>query len=136
MRDRMRDKEPGLTLIEVVAAITLLATTVTALLAVQSRSLAQLHAAHQREKAASLATDLVARCRCGALEPTGEGIFANDPGWSWTRSALPYTDATTTDLMQVTLTVSHTDVHGAATEVIRYVWLERAKGEHDVARTQ
>lgn len=115
-------RKTALTLIEVVAALALLAGVATLLLTAQGRSLEQLRATGRQERAAALADALLARWR---LEPGGaavplEGAFDEWPGWHWRRRVAPCTIA---ELDEVSLTIYLRD---GATEqdLLSYTWFE------------
>ncbi len=79
-------KRPALTLIEVVAALALLATVVASVLVAQTRSMQQIRQADQRRKAAELAESLLTQWRLNqtALDSPAQGTFSEE-GWSWKR---------------------------------------------------
>jgi len=88
---RKMTKARGLSLIEVVASLVLLATVVTSLLMAQSRSLAQLRATQEREKASVLAGELLVAWEIAPREWTDheEGVFDGDASWRWARTSRP-----------------------------------------------
>ena len=114
----------GLSLIEVVASLVLIATVVTSLLAAHARSLAQVKATRLRETADRATHELIASW---AVETPGErlwieGRFADLPGWHWTRAVRPYDPPNHEDLNEVTLTI-YAEV--STTAMGTYTWLER-----------
>ncbi len=118
----------GMSLIEVVASLLLIATTATALLVAHGRSLEQLKATVHQETAASLAGELIASWK---IEPPGAasnlaGGCESHPSWRWTRVAQPYADVAHLQLWEVTLTLYRTDEKGNVHALRTYSWLERS----------
>ena len=115
----------ALTLIEVVASLVLLATTATALLLAQGRSLEQLRAVREQHMASKLARELITHWKLEPPAPTTamEGSFGARAGWRWTRHSQPYGLAKVKPLWQVTLTVHKRD-HKGENAVSSYTWLE------------
>src|SRR5262249_5208708 len=113
------------TLVEVVAAVVLLATVVTTLLTVQVRTLQQMQDVREQALAADLAHDLIAQW---ALQPKGfvppsEGTFETQPGWRWIRQSTPWAGATTLKLNELTLSVIRCDAN-VERIVTTLTWLE------------
>lgn len=116
----------ALTLIEVVAALTLVATSVTALLAAQGRSLEQLRSAQELETAATLARELIIQWRLDPLVvPPLEGEFIENPKWRWRRKVGATTDHRATDLQEIMLTIYRRDNRGVEQRITSYIWLEK-----------
>lgn len=117
----------ALTLIEVVASLVLVATTVTALLAASGRSLEQLHSAREQQTASVLAKELINQwiLEAPAEGEATEGHFHGYPGWRWTRQSAPYPWLTETTLEELTLTIHRLDGQGHDRVVAAYTWLER-----------
>lgn len=122
-----RNCKNALTLIEVVASLVLLATTVTALLATHSRSLQQLTNINQQETAASLAQELITEWQLdeSESEPPPEGNFKHKPGWRWVRDVIPYEPTYTNKINQITLKLFYQRDHEESEIVTRITWLER-----------
>lgn len=123
----------GLVLIEVVAALALLASTATLLLVAHGRSLTQLHSTNQQETAARLAEELLTAWKLENADTTlaGEGSFAQSAGWRWTRTVKPYEGAPNSDVVEITLTVLHTK--GTQERVLAtYTWLEHRRAPKNV----
>ena len=123
---RKTSKERGLSLIEVVASLVLLATVVTSLLLAQSRSLAQLRATREREKADVLAGELLTAWKIEPREWPAheEGGFDGDSSWRWARTSRPYPLTRGLALRQVAVRLWHRDATGE--RVVReLIWLER-----------
>lgn len=115
----------GLTLIEVVAALVLTATTVTALLMAQTRSLTQLHIIRQQKIAADLAHELIRQWQLqpDELSRSADGSFDVRPGWTWERRATPSPLAGA--LNEVTLTIYGPTDDVLRTLLVTYTWLEK-----------
>jgi hypothetical protein len=79
-------KRPALTLIEVVAAVTLLATVAASVLVAQSRSMRMIHRADARRKAAEFAESLVTQWRLEKtpLDTPDQGNLGEHK-WIWKR---------------------------------------------------
>jgi Tfp pilus assembly protein PilV len=123
-------KARGLSLIEVVASLVLVGTTVTALLEAHGRSLDQLHAIRTQQSASSLARELINQWK---LDPAAgrlavEDTFPSRSGWRWTRIALPFGSASQVELQEVTLRIYQTDGQGREKLVTSYTWLEKLDG--------
>ena len=116
----------GLTLIEVVASLVLVATTVSALLLAQSRSLQQLSATRHQERAAALANDLIRGWKVAPVTQgqTVEGTFESQPGWRWRREIQPSPDSRHLNLIDVTLAIYRLDGTGRERVIARYTWIE------------
>ncbi len=102
-------------LIEVVAALALLGTTIVAILVVRSRSLVQLQTAGERLQATQLARELITDWRLRQINVTrddhGEFEFEPEPGpgpgsgWSWRRSVSSVVVADKAELTLITLEI-------------------------------
>jgi Tfp pilus assembly protein PilV len=117
-------------LIEVVAALALLGTTIVAILVVRSRSLVQLQTAGDRLQAAHLARELIADWRLRQTNVTRDdrGEFESEPGpglgpgWSWRRSVSSVVVAGSVEMKLITLDIVCRD--GSNEVVASYPWLE------------
>ncbi len=118
----------GLSLIEVVASLLLIATTAAALLVAHGRSLAQLGDIRTQETAATLARELVTQWKLDPPEPAAEmhGRVETQPTWRWTRTAKPYGDAMPPPLWEVTLTIHRPGDGGSDHMIKTLTWLERS----------
>lgn len=122
----------GLTLVEVIAALALLATVISAVLAAQVRSMNQVHRADQQRHAAELAEALLTQWRLDGqrVDEPGQGTWA-EPGWSWLREvrrehiamARP-AGATGPEMTAVRLAIRHERDTGTPAEVYSVSWLE------------
>ena len=116
------------TLIEVVAALALLSTTLVFLLAAQQRGLQRLAESREQETAAQMARELIAewRLQSKGFRAGGDGIFPVASAWRWTRTEEPFGHTEGTRLRQVTLAVFHEQEPRLPnpTPVVSYVWLE------------
>jgi hypothetical protein len=112
----------ALTLIEVVAALSLIAGTATVLLTLQGRCIQQLRAAHDRERAAHYAAELVGSWR---LNPAPPGILEATIGdeFRWRRTERDYPTSTNL-LREVTLVVFRVGLDHRETPLATYAWLE------------
>ena len=115
-------------LIEVVAALALLGSTIVAILAVRSRSLVQLQTAGDRLQATHLARELIADWRLRQIDVTRDdhGEFESEPGpgsgWSWRRSVSSVVVADKAEMTLVTLEIVRRN--GGNEVVASYPWLE------------
>lgn len=117
----------GFSLVESVAALTLLATTVTVLLSAQGKSLEQWRGMRQSAQAERLAQALIAE---GRLQPDSfrrqtEGLFAEAQGWGWTKRSKPYVEVNSTELEEFTLSVYLSGENGQRRVLFSVTWLER-----------
>ncbi len=115
-------------LIEVVAALALLGTTIVAILVVRSQSLVQLQTAGDRLQAAHLARELITdwRLRQANVTRDDHGEFESEPGpgpgCSWRRRVSSVVVADKTEMKLVTLDIVR---RGGSNEVVAsYSWLE------------
>ncbi len=117
----------GLTLIEVVVSLVLLATVATSLLHAQSNALAQIRATEHADTAVGLARELIVSWKMlpETRSIAGEGSFAGEPGWSWSRTVRPYSDTRDLTLTEVMLTIRRTNERGVAHVFAEYTWLEQ-----------
>ena len=126
MRTKRRS---GLTLIEVVASLALLATAVCGILIAHGRVITEWGTIRERHTATALATELVTPWKLdrSSSRTAKEGVCESHADWSWVKSRKPYSAATQLALKEVTLTLTHT---GAIGEPATYswIWLER---EHE-----
>ena len=123
---------PSFTLIEVVASLVLLGTTVVALLSAQTRALQQLRASNWQRQAAHLAEELIAGWALEDHHPATdvEGVFPDHPGWSWRRSVGSLFTGEPAGLIRIQLEVIRTDDLGQSQTMASFVWLEAG---HDPA---
>lgn len=118
----------GLTLIEVVAALVILAVTTTALTVAHARSLEQLRVLRHQETAAMLAEEWLA---ARALEDlpaveSSSGTFEHQPGWRWALAGGPWLpDDGGPALVQRSLEIYRARSEAGEELVRRYTWLER-----------
>lgn len=117
----------GLSLIEVVAALVLLAGCAVTLLTAQGRSLDQLRAVRTQETAAGFARELIASWNLedATTKLASEGYFKAAPGWRWERQVCWYSKGAHGSLQEITLTVYHTKLDREEEVVARYTWIER-----------
>lgn len=120
----------GISLVEVVAALVLTATTLTTLLLVLARTVEQAHVLQHQEKVTACASSLVAAWSQEPPEAT-EGICSTDAALTWRRSQAIRHRVEAADLFEVTLTiVDRTDAQREQT-LLAYTWLERPPEESD-----
>jgi type II secretion system protein I len=129
MTHHARHIRMGLTLVEVLAALALLAGAVTTLLLTQSRTLQQQTTSRQQCEASRLAEALLQQWQLEGedLSLPGEGDFSNQSGWSWRRSVGEQSTGDSTRLLRVHLEI----ICAQATErqtVVEYEWLVGTKG--------
>jgi hypothetical protein len=116
----------ALSLIEVVASLVLLATTITALLLAQSQSLRQVRDIQEQETADVLAGEIMATWRIEERQHSDveDGVFDGRPQWRWERRSQPYPLSHDLALREVVLEVWHHD--GIGDRLVRELtWLER-----------
>ena len=123
---RASNTKRAFTLIEVVASLVLLATTVTALLTTNGRSLEQLRAIREQETASSLAHEWIAIWKLNDTKDhlPMEGRFENHPGWRWPQSVKPYEPTYKLTINEITLTIYHQQPEKPERVVTHYTWLE------------
>lgn len=121
-----RTRARAISLIEVVASLVLVATTVTALLAAHGRSLEQLRATRQQQTAATLARELITEWQIDPLRhgAATQGEFESVQGWRWTRRIVPYPFARGLPLHEVTLRIYRIDANGQERALMTYTWIE------------
>ncbi len=117
----------GLTLIEVVASLVLLAVTVTALLASHARSMEQLTENRRHHLASELARELILTWQ---LDPEGSrdlmaGTFDDHKELRWTKRRAPRPVTARSALDEITLTIYRRDDKGNEEPVASYTWIER-----------
>ena len=114
----------GLSLIEVVASLVLIATVVTSLLVAHARSIEQVKATRLLETADRMTHELMASwwVEAPGEGPWIEGRFEDLPGWHWTRAVRPYDAPNHEDLNEITLTIFG---NVSAVPMGTYTWLER-----------
>ena len=118
-------RRQAISLIEVLASLTLLAVTTAALFAAQGRAWHQLAAAHERNTAADLAQELITSWKLDsavrASSATGE--FPQAAGWHWSREVQPYAQAP--GLLEITLHVHRRQSDSTTLTILTYTWLEK-----------
>ena len=117
---------PALTLVEVLAALVLLAGTVTTLLLAQSRALEQQSATAERNEASRLAEELIQHWRLvdEDLSVDGQGALDAQPGWVWRRWVEEYATDGDAMLVRVHLEVLRVLDRSDPRTVAEYEWLE------------
>ena len=118
--------DQGMTLVEVLAALTILSTLMVTFLVSQSQSLAQQRAANHRRDAAATAEELLAEWRLEELPLTqpARGGFEEMTEWSWRRDVERVRVVGDVEMFRVTLTVERI-THDHRSEVVLNVsWLE------------
>lgn len=123
----------GLTLIEVVASLVLMAGVVSALLLAQGRLLGQLRSIEEQELASDLAHELIAQWK---LEPptASQGEFEEHRGWSWARVEATTMLVRDPLVREVTLQITHRTIDGTEHMIARYQWLEKKDEERKTRR--
>ncbi|MCK6464034.1 MAG: hypothetical protein L6Q93_04185 [Phycisphaerae bacterium] len=109
----------GLSLVEVLASLTLIAGTMTALLLAQARSLRQLAATRQGTEAHTLAEELILTWKADPSSVTAQGEF--NAALRWVREESPSWRTSTRELQEIRLRVYGDDGDAVLAE---YVWLE------------
>jgi len=117
---------PGLTLIEVVASLAIIALAASTALTAYTRSLTQWRHTHRLATADAFATELMATWR---LEPPSESVslqgeFENAPGWSYRRTVTSIDERGAWYLTECTLALYQTETDGRRTAVASYTWWE------------
>ncbi len=119
---------PGVTLVEVLAALVLLAGCVTVLLLAQARAWQQQAANAEQRQAAALAEPLILEWRRSGQDIgwSGEADFEDRPGWSWQCTAEPIhvTEEEDSAMTRVQLTITVQDPGADRRAVATYTWLE------------
>ena len=118
----------GLSLVEVVAAIVLLAGTVTPLILSQSKASQQYATARNLTSASSLAQELTYRWRLEEINTStpAQGVFEDTPNWSWQRTSSVYSNVGSITVLEVTLEIKLLSERDSQT-VVSYSWLENAE---------
>jgi Tfp pilus assembly protein PilV len=118
----------GLTLIEVVASLVLIALTATSLLAAYGRSLEQLRATREQETADGLARELLAHWSVEPipLDEESKGTFENEPGWQWSRNTQRQWGIVSLEVYELTLTIERRGDDGHWRRVATHSWLQEA----------
>lgn len=118
----------GVTLIEVVAALALVAGTVTALLLAHGRSIRQATFADERERVAADVEELIIGWTLHDVDvrAPANGTFAAMPDWTWQRRATLYYDSHEVKLLKVQLIATRTASEGAASRAHIVEWLVEA----------
>jgi Tfp pilus assembly protein PilV len=121
----------GLTLVEVLAALVLLAGTVTAMLLTQAEALRQESATANQHTAAGVAEALIQSWRLGGNDVTvpAEGMFQSHAGWAWKRTVGPFAGKGAVELLRIRLTIVRHDDASPAQTVAEYEWLERPRAQ-------
>lgn len=117
----------GLSLIEVLASLTLIAGAMTALLLAQSRSVRQLAATRRSAQTHDLAEALILQWRADPqpIAPK-EGRSDRDPRMRWVRAVTPF-ESGGRELQEVRLRVFTLDDKGDECVSAEYLWWEEAK---------
>jgi type II secretory pathway pseudopilin PulG len=128
----MKPQNKALTLLEVVVALVLVATTASALLVAHGRSLEQAKRIEHLDRGESLARQLILQWR---VEPVGdapcqEGKFKDNPAWRWTRICKPATNREDSPLLEVCLTLHRLKLDGDEEELLSYTWIEKQEEEY------
>ncbi|MCC7291868.1 MAG: hypothetical protein IT449_07395 [Phycisphaerales bacterium] len=111
-------------MVEVLAALALIAGTMTALLLAQSRSVQQLAATKHSAEAHALAEALILRWKVNPAAPLeNEGAF-EDSRFRWTREAVPSTLSSSRELLEIRFRVYGRNEGGDEQMWAEYVWLE------------
>jgi len=121
----------GVTLVEVVAALALLAGTVTALLLAHGRSVRLMAESKVRSEVAVSAEELVFAWSIhdDDLRLTVEGAFVAPPNWVWRREAVPFNTGGDSKLYRARLTASDSTKEGIAAQPYVVEWLFKANDE-------
>lgn len=117
----------GLSLVEVLAALTLIAGTMTAMLLAQARSLRQLAATRKASEAHRRAEQLILRWKVDPASATAEGAFDGST-LRWMREESPSWLSESRELREVRLRVYGRDAQDGV--LAEYVWLEESKREN------
>lgn len=122
------NRSRGLSLIEVVAALALLAGAAAGLLTAHGAALGQLAATRHQETATTLAEELITEWKIKPPNGTGEreGRFEGRPSWRWTRSLRPYPSVGKAPIRELTLIIYRMDERGKEQVMGSYTSLETA----------
>jgi Tfp pilus assembly protein PilV len=123
----------GLTLIEVVAALVLMAGVVSALLLAQGRLLGKLRGIEEQELASHLAREIIAQWKLERPTAT-QGEVEEYPGWRWIRQESTTLLVRDPLVREVTLQIVHRTADGAERTVASYQWLEKKDEERKPPR--
>lgn len=117
-------RHKGLSLVEVLAALTLIAGTMTALLLAQAASLRQLAATRKAAEAHRRAEQLILGWKVDPASVTPEGAFDGSTLY-WLREEAPSWLSASRELREVRLRVYGRDAQDGV--LAEYVWLEEPK---------
>ncbi|MBN1510671.1 MAG: hypothetical protein JXB13_01530 [Phycisphaerae bacterium] len=120
-----RRRRPALTLFEVVAALVLLATVVSALLVAQGRALQQLAELRERDQAARLVRELLVQWELAREDVTqpAEGTFPDAADWVWSRTVQPQAVGMHDDWVRIRVVASPRDRVSDPVAAVAYEWL-------------
>lgn len=121
----MNRKCPAMTLVEVLAALTLLGTSVVTLLQAQTRSVQALQTAKTRSVAAVIAEELIAEWELtneDMLAPAEDWIEDHD-GWRWQRTAETRLVGDAVEMVEVRLEIVRTTQDNGEVLAV-FAWLE------------
>jgi hypothetical protein len=124
-QDRRR---PALTLIDVVAALVLLAVVLPALFAAQGRALEQLAALRDRNHAATMIQEMLVQWELSQVDVTqpAEGIFPGAPDWTWSRTVQRQAVGADGELLRIRVVASRRDHPSGPGTTVAYEWLAPA----------
>jgi prepilin-type N-terminal cleavage/methylation domain-containing protein len=115
----------GLSLVEVLVSLVLLATTASLLLTAQAASLRQARQVELQEQAATLAGELIHTWQLEDTPPVEQQGWFDDAGrWQWRRAVSPWQTDAPSDLLSVKLTIRHFDAAGQIVLTRTWTWLE------------
>ena len=130
MTRRTRHTDPpqcsrGFTLVEVLAALALLAGTVTCLLLAETRALRQHADAQRRAEVTALAEELIRQWKVEQVELSqpAAGFCEAEPRLRWQRTVEPFQTASNPTLLRVTLRLLELDQGGNERTLTTLVWL-------------
>ena len=119
----------ALSIVEVLGAMVLLASTASALLLAQGRTTSQLSSLREQALGARLAEELVAQWKLDNqrnwITTNESGDFVAHSGWRWERVVRTPELVQTISATEITLRVVHRQPSGEERRVAQYVWLER-----------
>ncbi len=119
-------RRKGLSLVEVLAALTLIAGTMTVLLLAQAQSLRQLAATRKAAEAHRRAEQLILSWKVDPASVTPEGAFDGST-LHWLREEAPSWLSASRELREVRLRIYGRDAQDGV--LAEYVWLEEPKRE-------
>ncbi len=131
IRARSRQRMRALTLIEVMAALTISAGAVTTMLVAMSAAVARLHTSQQQLKAQHIARELVAEWTLekANIQANGSGAVTGYENWTWSRSSGSVKIAEGVSATEVRLVLTFEDPHNRHRPWTRaFVWLVADEG--------